>query len=86
MSTAKKIEEKKPPTKQEIQQEIERHFRRIKSTLKHNSKSSLIKMLWNQGVEYRNMQQVAQELYEENVSLKKQLNPEPVQQTEEGPE
>jgi len=86
MSTAKSTAEKSPPSKQEIQQEIDRHFRRIKATLKHNSKSSLIKMLWNQGVEYRNMQQVAQELYEENVALKKQLNPEPEEQTEEGQE
>lgn len=62
-------------TQQEIQAEIKKQFGKIKAKLKHHSKSELIKMLWNQGVEFKHLQQVGQELYEENKILKQQLAP-----------
>ena len=58
--------------KKAMQQELQRQFNKVKKTLKVRSKSELVAMIWEQGMEFKQLQAIAQELYEENKQLKQE--------------
>ena len=60
--------------KKKVQQEIQKHFNKFKKRMKTMSKSELVAILWEQGMEYKRLQDIAQELFEENKSLKEKKN------------
>lgn len=57
-----------------IQQELQKHFWKFKRQFKAMSKSELIAIIWEQGMQYKKLQDIAQELYKENKSLKGEKN------------
>ena len=57
----------------EAQAAVDEAFRNVKKTLKGRSKSELIQILFNQGMQLRQLQTVAQELFEHNKQLLKEL-------------
>jgi flagellar biosynthesis regulator FlbT len=63
----KKITEKQ---KQEFQRELQRQFNMFKKRFKVLSKSELVATIWEQGLEFRKLQDITQELYAENKALK----------------
>lgn len=60
--------------KKKMRLELQRQFNHVKKKLKVRSKSELIAMLWEQGMEYKRLQNIAQELYEENKAYKEAQN------------
>jgi len=52
------------------QKEMQKQFNMFKKRFKMRSKSELVAILWTQGIEFRKLQEIAQELYEENKELK----------------
>lgn len=56
--------------KAKMQKEIQRHFWKFKKRFKVKSKSELIAIIWEQGMEFKKLQDIAAELYEENKHLK----------------
>ena len=57
-----KQEELSVEEQKRISEELQNHFRNFKKRLKTYSKSELIAMLWEQGVRYRQLQQIAQDM------------------------
>lgn len=53
-----------------MQDELQKHFWKFKKKFKIKSKSELVAIIWEQGMEYKKLQDIAQELYEENKALK----------------
>ena len=53
------------------QKEMQKQFNMFKKRFKVRSKGELIAIIWEQGMEFRKLQDIAQELYEENKTLKK---------------
>jgi len=73
-STEQKYEK---PTDAEIraaQKEIQKHFNKFKTKFKVKPKSELVAIIWEQGMEFKKLQDIAQELYEENKTLKEDQN------------
>lgn len=62
----KQIEDKK------IQKELQKYYNNFKLRFKKMTKSELVAILWQQGMEYKKLQDIAQELFEENRQLKGQ--------------
>ena len=52
------------------QKEMQKQFNMFKKRFKVRSKSELIAIIWEQGMEFRRLQEISQELYEENKQLK----------------
>lgn len=52
------------------QKEMQKQFNMFKKRFKVRSKGELIAIIWEQGMEFRKLQDIAQELYEENKTLK----------------
>jgi len=50
--------------------EMQKQFNMFKKRFKVRSKGELIAIIWEQGMEFRKLQDIAQELYEENKTLK----------------
>jgi hypothetical protein len=73
----KKEEEKEtydPAQQRKNEQEVQKHFNKFKKKFKVKSKSELVAIIWNQGVQYKELQEIAQELYEELKLLKNEQN------------
>lgn len=71
--TPEEIQEQPQPTTEEqriMQQKVQEHFARFKKKFKHKSKSELIALLWDQAVNLKSLQDIAKELYKENLALK----------------
>ena len=66
--------EHSPEEKKQIQQELQKHFNRFKKSFKVKSKSELVAILWEQGMEYKRLQDITQQLFEENKNLKEKYN------------
>jgi predicted RNA-binding protein with PUA domain len=62
--------------KKKLQAEIQKQFNMFKKRFKVKSKSELVAIIWEQGIEFRKLQDIAQELYEENRALKGEKNEE----------
>ena len=56
--------------KRKIQKEIQKQFNMFKKRFKPKSKSELVAIIWEQGMEFKKLQNIAAELYEENIALK----------------
>lgn len=54
----------------QMQKDLQRHFNGFKKRFKIKSKSELVAIIWEQGLEFKKLQDIAQELYEENKKLK----------------
>ncbi len=68
-----KSEEKPQPTaaqQEQFKAELQNHFNKFKRQMKLRSKSELVAVLWEQGIRYKELQDIAQELFEENKALK----------------
>ena len=59
-----------PEEQKKLQKELQKHFYQFKKRFKVKSKSELVAIIWQQGMEFKRLQDLAQELYEENKSLK----------------
>lgn len=59
-----------PEQLKKAQQELQRHFNKFKKKFKTYAKSELVAIIWEQGMEFKKLQDIAQELYEENKALK----------------
>ena len=59
-----------PEEQKKIQLELQKYYNNLKKKLKTRSKSELIAMLWEQGLEYRKLQDMCREMYEELKELK----------------
>lgn len=70
MSDKLKHSEPNQQTDAATKKEIQKHFNMFKKRFKTHSKSELISLLWNQGVDFKELQDIARELYEENKALK----------------
>ena len=57
-----------------MQQEMQKHFWKFKRKFKTKSKGELIAIIWEQGMEFKKLQDIAAELYEENRALKEAGN------------
>ena len=74
--TPQEIKERKEEKKQEkmeqrkIQKEMQKYYNKFKTRFKQYSKSELVAILWQQGMEYKKLQDITQELFEENKELK----------------
>ena len=53
-----------------MQAELQKHFWNFKKRFKVKAKSELVAIIWEQGMQYKKLQDIAQELYEENRALK----------------
>lgn len=74
-----------PEEEKKMQKEVQKHFQMFKKRFKTKPKSELVAILWQQGVEFKKLQDIAQELYEENKALKETTN-ETSQETNESAE
>lgn len=78
--TPQEIKEKKAEQKQnaieqkKIQKEMQKYYNNFKTRFKKMAKSELVAILWQQGMEYKKLQDIAQELFEENKTLKESKN------------
>lgn len=63
-----------PEDQKRIQKEVQRHFNKFKRTMKVKSKSELVAIIWEQGMQFKKLQDIAQELYEENKILKEKTD------------
>lgn len=54
----------------QMQDELQKHFNKFKKKFKVKSKSELVAIIWEQGMQYKQLQDIAQELFEENKALK----------------
>jgi hypothetical protein len=61
-------------TQEQLELTMEEHLRKFKKSFKHHSKSTLISLLWNQGIRYNELQVAARQLLEENKTLKGETN------------
>ncbi len=52
------------------QKEMQQQFNMFKKRFKVRSKGELIAIIWEQGMEFKRLQDMAKELYEENKALK----------------
>lgn len=59
-------------TDDERKQEIQKHFNNFKKRLKPKSKSELIAILWQMGIEQQELKQYCKELISENKRLSPQ--------------
>lgn len=48
--------------KKEVHEQLQAHFNKFKKRMKAYSKSELIAFLWEQGIQYRQLQELAQQL------------------------
>lgn len=56
--------------KKEMQKELQRHFNLFKKRFKVKSKSELVAILWEQGLQFKQLQDAAKELWDENQQIK----------------
>ncbi len=79
------VENLTPEQKAKFQKELQKQFNMFKKRMKVCSKSELVAMLWEQGFEFRKLQETAQELYEHNQKLlgikKEPTNEESIEET-----
>lgn len=61
-----------PAEKKKIQKEMQKHYNHFKNRFKTKTKSELTAIIWEQGLEFKKLQDIAKELYEENKLLKKE--------------
>lgn len=59
-----------PSEQAKMQKELQKQFHKFKRKFKLRSKSELVAIIWEQGMEFKKLQNIAQELYEENKVLK----------------
>ena len=69
----RKEEEAEQKMKDVADAEFKRAFREMKKRLKINSKTQLLQIIWDQGLQYHQLQNVAQEMYEQNQILIKNI-------------
>lgn len=67
---AEQPEEYSAEEQAKMQKELQRHFNKFKKKFKIKSKSELVAIIWDQGMQYKKLQDISQELYEENKKLK----------------
>ena len=53
------------------QKEMQKQFNMFKKRFKMRSKSELIAIIWEQGMEFKRLQEMSQQLFEENKEFKK---------------
>ena len=58
----------------QMRKELQKQYNKFKKRWKLNSKSELIAILWEQVFEFKKLQDIAQQLFEENKALKERLN------------
>lgn len=56
--------------KQQAQKELQKHFNAFKKRFKTKSKSELVAIIWEQGMQHKQLQDIAQELHKELQTLK----------------
>lgn len=56
--------------RKQAQKDMQKHYNHFKNKFKVFSKSELTAMLWEQGLQFKELQEIAKELYEENKKLK----------------
>lgn len=69
--------------KKKLKDELQKQFYKVKKKLKIRSKSELIAMIWEQGIAYKQLQDIAQEMHKELQSLKGEPD---VKENSESPE
>lgn len=60
--------------KRKLKKDLDHHYNLFKKRLKLRSKNELVGMLWEQILQFKELQEIAKELYEENKQLKESSN------------